>query len=1395
MKLKTIISVLALVAVLSGSGSGYLYLRALKTSAAERADRQVDIHSMTLSNRIEAFLKENLLSAAVVAGLPEIAQMLQQPDAETADRANALLDHVHDSLRVEVCYLIDRSGLTVASSNRGTPDSFVGQDYGFRPYFTQAMAGRPTVYMAVGITSGKKGIYYSHPVLVPGEESPAGVLVLKESVAPLAEKLRDLDRGHHGVSLLVGPRGVIFLAGKPGWEGKTLWSLTEKSASDVADERQFGAGPWPWSGLSQVKAGVATDEGGMQYLFHRQRLDGFQGWESAFLVKLDEEIADAILPLKNAIKMVSLILFCLVGISVLFLHRQAVSDIRRRRAIQEALEERENRLRQILDGIQAGVMLISADTRQVVDVNPAAEVMTGYSKDQLMGAYCWQVMEISEDRQCPHLDLNQVLDNCERKLLRADGKRLPILKTVKPVQIEGRQHLLETFVDISELQAAQRTLEIEHRKLLKTEASLAKAQTIASIGNWEWDLVTDAIAWSEQFARIFGISGRPPSAELITELIHPDDRAAWQRTLKQAMVRDGRAEMECRGIQADGTVIWIRIEAEVSFAEDRTPAQVFGIVQNISERKEWEDTLKRRRDFLHTLMETIPNPMFHKNAEVRYTGCNAAFEAFLGKAREEIVGKTVYDLLPKEMADVFHEKDLEVLRDPGTQHFQGKLRRADGMLREVVVDKATLQGKEGETTGLIGIITDITELTEARKKAEEASRAKSEFLANMSHEIRTPMNGVIGMTDLALSTELSEEQRDYLETIRQSAENLMTIINSILDFSKIEAGRMELEKIDFHLRSTVEDAAELLSVQADKKGLELICDIRPEVPMHLIGDPAKLRQVLINLGGNAIKFTEAGEVVIRCSVAEQSAKGCLLHFSVSDTGVGIPEEKIDTIFESFRQADGSMTRRFGGTGLGLSISKNYAEMMGGRMWAESRPGSGSAFHFTVEFAPTRRKQSAAPPISLADLSGRRVLVADDNETNRKILKEMVSGWGMTCETRSGGKEAIRELEAAAAAGNPYDLLLLDLQMPEMDGFEVSRYLERHADLRKVPVILLTSAGRRGDASQCREFGVDAYLIKPVKKTDLLEAVRLILSRPASDGNFFRDELVTRHSLRDRRWGSGKQILLAEDDAINQKVAVNLLERSGHRVTVVSDGAEAVSRSQRRGFDLIFMDVQMPEMDGLAATRKIRTLEKGTGRRVPIVAMTAHAVKGDRERCLSAGMDDYLTKPIQAAKLEEMLRRWIETETDPKGGAGSVSRAEPGKPSKEDPAPDPIDLQGALEQLMGNRALLEELLQEFRGQLQVQLHAISAAVAENDAERLRQESHRLKGTAANLCAAPIAAVCLSLEKAAKEGEMQSAGALVSELKNRIRSYERFVDRRKFALNDEGLPHRPQHAGID
>jgi PAS domain S-box-containing protein len=785
--------------------------------------------------------------------------------------------------------------------------------------------------------------------------------------------------------------------------------------------------------------------------------------------------------------------------------------------------------------------------------------------------------------------------------------------------------------------------------------------------------------------------------------------------------------------------------------------------------REWalrEVALKKRYE---ELFENANDVVYTTDLEGKITSINRATEKLTDYTRGEVQGTNFSGYVPKEYQAALVEIFKQKLRDEAPATYSVEIVAKDGRRIPLEISSQLIY-ENGKPVGVQGIARNITERKRvelerrnAQEAAEAANRAKSEFLANMSHEIRTPLNGVLGMTDLALGTNLNEEQREYLTLVKSSGETLLTVINDILDFSKIEAGRLDINPIDFELRDSLGDTLKTLSLRAHEKALELALHVAHDVPYRVCADPTRLRQIVVNLVGNAIKFTDVGEVVLHVTMESQTEEEMVLHFTVSDTGIGIPSEKQGMIFAPFTQADSSATRRYGGTGLGLTISFQLTELMGGRLWVESTEGKGSNFHFTIRCRPATSDGESTAPSGSVNLKGLPTLVVDDNATNRRLLEELLSNWEMKPAMADGGWTGLETMRQAKAAGKPFPLVLIDSLMPDMDGFTLAERIKEDPALSGATIMMLTSGGQRGDAARCRKLGIAAYLHKPVKERDLLRAIMLALSPGRS---LARDaELITRHTLRQEQ--RKLRILLAEDDRVNRQLAEHLLRNFGHHVTSTSNGRKAMEAVQASGldsFDAVLMDVQMPEMDGVETTAAIREMERGKSRRLPIIAMTAHAMKGDRSRFLEAGMDGYIAKPIEARELLTVIEQTVPS-------PGEAVQEHRHKPALR----EIIDWKRGLAAVDGDSALLRDLLRIFAAEAPASLEKLRSAVELKDAPAIERAAHTLKGSVGNFGADAAVQASLKLEVMGRQGDLVHAEEAFRSVEQEIRRVLTVIER--------------------
>ena len=859
----------------------------------------------------------------------------------------------------------------------------------------------------------------------------------------------------------------------------------------------------------------------------------------------------------------------------------------------------------------------------------------------------------------------------------------------------------------------------------------------------------------------------------------PEERLEFKEMIESVgFVKDYPVNLRRR----DGSIIHCLITATMQ-EEAKNGGNLYqGIIRDITEQRWMEDTLRK----LSGAVEQSPSCVMITNTEGVVEYVNPKFTQITGIRADEMLGSEPRIIQPGELSDDELKNLWETINRGEEWHGQYHNVKKSGERFWEFVSITSIRDRDGNISHFLFVSEDITELVGARHQVEEAntelaqintqlelaidranklaiesqaaSVAKGQFLANMSHEIRTPLNGIIGMAELALDTDLDDEQREYLDMVLESATSLLSLINDILDFSKIEAGKLELDPIGFHLRDSIGDTVKGLAFKCHSKGLEIAARIHPDVPDAVIGDPGRIRQILINLIGNSVKFTKEGEIIVSVEVESRSDKEAMLHFAVSDTGIGIEADKLETIFEAFAQADGSTTREHGGTGLGLSICSQLVDMMGGRIWAESEVDRGSTFHFTANFKIDENPETEPVVMEVEALIGMRVLVVEDNATNRQIFCEQLKSWGAKSYEATDGERAVEMIRKAAERGEPFELILIDALLPKMDGFALAAAICGDPGFGKPKMMMITSAGNRGDAARCRDLGISAYLNKPVKESDLLEAIMAVISESGKKKEGRR--LVTRHTLRERR--HELRILIAEDNPVNQKLARRMLEKRGYQVSVAGDGNEAVAALEKDRYDLVLMDLQMPELDGIGATIAIRSRENRSGEHIPIIAMTAHAMEGDREKCLRSGMDSYISKPMKAGELYTVIDKVIGLGEDYEQQAEGTA----------DGRAHGIDFPAALEAVGGDKELLAELIELFLDDFPSQLAEMKQAVKKGDAETAAARAHSIKGAAGNLAFKGVQELAIEVEKMGISGNLKGVARLLDDLDAELEGMKAF-----------------------
>jgi PAS domain S-box-containing protein len=1083
-------------------------------------------------------------------------------------------------------------------------------------------------------------------------------------------------------------------------------------------------------------------------------------------------------------------------------------DITERKQAEEALRVSEERYRVLFEASPNGILVTDIETKDFRYANPAICRMLGYSEEEIIRI---NVVDIHPQEALPHVISEfGALARGEKTFtpnipcLRKDGKVIYADISSAKVLIEGRECNVGFFIDITERKQAE-----EELNRLSNAVRMSTDSIVIS------GLNDKIIEVNEAALKMFGTSDK---MELIgkeyLELLIPEDRQKMLDSTQKAL-RDGYVEnREYHIMTKVGTKIPIELSASVLKDQNGEPMGFVGIIRDITERKRREEAVQVRQRRLVAINEIAIEVAGMKDL-------GPLLQTIIDRTRELIgaelgvvvlidpdthsIGQAFSSNFPTDRIPpdtMIQGKGIMGKIASGEMVFTEDVTKEDGYIgyadwhpaiHAMIGIPLKYAGKIhaisllGHTDKQVRFSTDDLNLTltianmaavaihtarqfeylrQARADAEQANRMKSEFLANMSHEIRTPMNAVIGMTGITLDTDLTSEQREYLDIVKESAYALLGLLDDILDFSKIEAGKVDLETIDFDLRTVVEGVVDTLSHRASTKGVELAYLIHREVPIFLRGDPVRLRQILMNLGGNAIKFTEKGEVVIRSELKEEANNSATILFSVTDTGIGIPLDKQTSIFESFTQLDGTTTRKYGGTGLGLSISKRLVELMGGHIGVESQPGEGSRFWFTISLEK-QKEPKEVPSLIPFKLQEKRILVVDDNQSNRTILVKMLEAFGCKPEAVKSGTGAIMVLTKGARQKRPYHLVLLDMQMPGMDGEQTLLAIKKDPKIKDVVVIVLTSVGVRGEVTRLEALGCAGYLLKPVKQSQLFDAIITALSQRKIKREGEVMPIVPRHITADQKFGKA-HILVAEDNPMNQKLAVTLLNRAGYSTDAVENGKMAIDALKKTAYDLVLMDVQMPDMDGFEATKIIRKME-GKEKHTPIIAMTAHAMKGDRERCLKAGMDDYVSKPIEPKEIFTIIEKWTKS-SDKKERVLPV-----GKPREEEQIMDvPIDMETTLKRFDGDKDFFKELMLEFLSYIPKQLQILNEAVKNGDAKLVEKEAHTIKGAAGNLGARNLADSALKLELLGRNGDLENAQKLMVELESEVKRVEEYVN---------------------
>ncbi|MBF0529159.1 MAG: PAS domain S-box protein [Deltaproteobacteria bacterium] len=1324
---------------------------------------------------------DNLVKA--LAGT-DVFKYMAKEEKRDIEAMNNVLDRYSMIFSRSVAFLLDAKGLAIASSNRKTSTSLVGQSKAQSLYFQKSITGAPSRCVTAGGKTKIPGYYSGYP-LYDETGSISGVAVIKIEINKFLKNPRDKE-----YDFLVNEQGIILAASYPDFVLNLLWPTSKEAAENkVIDTRQLSSLPGPALLPSRPVPGKS-------YNFRGQNVEVY--WQDTFVEGLSFVVLGH-MQSRNLMRLLSILVIILICLLIIIFSVIQVNT--RMNAARVAASER--RYREMFENNESVQLIIDPSSGRIIDANAAAILFYGYNRETLRQRTMSDFgFPTSDGLTGSHATAGpKIITNLFKHSL-ANGDIRDVEVYSGPIEVGGRKLLYSIIHDVTARQKAEKALQESQSWF----ASIVNSSADAILTVDPWRMILDC---NSSFERMFGWS-REELLGRSTEILHINRETYlnFGEVAYPTIVQKGSWQGDWIVRRKDGS----ENPVEVVMSEQRLPdGRLLGflsVMRDITKRKQTEEALQKELGNLQSVLASSPVGMlvFDHNEEIIFA--NQAAEKMFKKPLAEMQGRRCGDFItcpnrhedPRGCGNSTSCPDCSLAK--ALKNALSAYSNIDGEQGEALVKTEcfpevmwlSYKVKPIELSGTrsaIMALDDITERKLAEEKLRELNRdldeqttrsnalaemaqtaniAKSEFLANMSHEIRTPMNGVIGMTGLLMDTELTGEQRQYAEVILTSGEALLSLINDILDFSKIEAKRLDLEILDFDLRTTVENTTEVLAIKAQEKGLELIGLVDPEVPSLLRGDPGRLRQILLNLGGNAIKFTSQGSVVIRGGLEAENEHNVTVLFEITDTGIGIPADKHDILFSPFTQVDGSTARKYGGTGLGLAISKHLVELLGGTIGLESEEGKGSTFWFTAVFEkqPDGRTIEPSP---LADLTGVRILIVDDHEINRLLVATLLQSWGCRWSEAANGEKALAMLHKAEEDGDPYRIALLDMHMPDINGLELAHKIKNDPRLNPTLLIMLTSLGERGDAARLERAGFAGYLKKPLRQAQLRDCLAMVLGRAVTSSQGMSPRLITRHTITEGR-KSRLRILLAEDNHTNQIVALSILKKLGYHADAVANGLEAVKALEMIPYDLVLMDLQMPEMDGIEATVQIRHPESTVlNHEIPIIALTAHAIQREISKCLAAGMNDYLSKPISPQGLADMLEKWL-WKNGENGKIIHENNFVLGESLTLDrSSPFFFNKAVLLKMVMGDQNLAMDLIRIFLQDIPLRLEELKKLIDAGDLPGVLSKLHNIKGAAANLCFETLRDEAIKMENAGQAGDLAGLKANIPHLQE---IFEQFRD---------------------